>query len=219
MINTHLLAENQNLKDAARELIIPPSRLKFEAQIHESVLENVQNTIVKAFLEPISIVVGFREIIFFQFVLNSYQTYFANGFPAISSGDSQPVQKIQEIDKPKDYDVKMLTADITVDPLEISLADDTGVVQQMLFKIVLTKLYAKANMAILQDEHIRESLKDKKDYMNIHSEFLMEAFFFNHFVSEFEPWIENWGMAIEILQPGADFGKKNKCNSHQNAKS
>ena len=199
LINKHLIEEGHPLGEAPFEHIIEPARINSEIRINEK--DGTQNTTVVAFVEPITMQLGFRNIHFFTNLAKYYQEALAKGLPEVGKKPAEP-EKILEIP------IKFIKVDVKIDPLYISLIDDTGLSRQQLFKLLFSQIALSMSGAQLLDESIRPTLPVNRDLLNIHAGFVMEANFFNPIVSEYEPILENWGSNVKFYKKV----QKTECN-------
>ena len=204
IINKNLIEEGHPLSEASFEQIIEPA--KFNGEVRISEMGDTQKMTVVAFVEPITMQFGFRNIHFFTDITDHYQNAFANGLPEISNKSTEP-------EKTTNIPIIVTKVDVKIDPLTLSLVDDTGLSRQQLFKLLFSQISFTMSGTQLLDESLRPTLSINRDLINLHAGIVMEANFFNPIVSEYEPVLENWGLECEILQESSENGKQININA------
>lgn len=211
MINKHLIAPDEPVSKASIEPIMLPSRISIDFRQHEDTAKDTQKRNVEAYIEPISITVGFREIAFFKALQVYYQTELINKLPQDNKKEQPKVD--QEIESVEDapfqqkagYNKSTMNVELRMDPLNFILSDDTGIIEQHLFKLLISTMKMELTMASFVNELERD--KDS-DHLLCVGNFLMEALYYNSTVADYEPVIESWGLGWEVLQHSPDRGKE-----------
>lgn len=209
MLNKHLLPENTPLTSASIEPLLPSSQISINFNRSESVPQDHQSTKILVQVGPLSLTVGFREVVFFRRLAESYQEEFAK-IPKAEEAEPLPIEapKQEQPIKKVGYAIDTLQADVKMEPIRLVLMDDTGAIIQHLFSVLLSSLAFKFSTTSLLDENIRKSLREAPEQMKASGKLAMEALFYNNAVSEYEPVMEAWAVEMNVLQTGGDRGKE-----------
>ncbi len=212
MINRHLLPPDAPTSSATREVMLPPSRINVDFKRVESVPDDCQSTRVSAFIEPIAIKIGFRDLIFFRSLAQNYQTAMGSIQKPAESSQPAPVQSEEQKKKQKvkkvGYGVDALQLEVRVDPMQLLMVDDTQQITQQLFRVLLSSLIFNLSSTNLLEESMRATLKESPDQLKAKGKFSIEAMFYNNAVSEYEPVVEGWSLELNLVQTAADRGRE-----------
>ena len=178
-----------------------PARMSAEFRRAESRTESSQSTKLTAFIEPITILIGFRDIAFFWSLAENYRTVIAELLKKPDVEPTVPVEEAAQI-----YGVDSYQIEAKVDPMQISLVDNTGAITQQLFRVLLSSMTARLSATNLLDETRREGIREEA--LKAGAKLAMEVMFYNNAVSAYEPIMEGWGVEANLYQKGADYGKE-----------
>ncbi len=221
MINKHLLPAGAPVTEATREVLLLPSRIQVDLKRTESTVDSMRSTNVRAGIEPITVTVGFRDIIFFRSLAESYLKALVGLSlkpKPLSAGieeEEKQVEKQEEKQEEKgeekkaasEYAVDTYQVDASIDPLQISLVDNTEMITQQLFRVLFSSITCKLSATDLLDESGRGGLKESPEKLKASGRLAMEVMFYNNTVSAYEPIMESWGVDASLSQPGSDYGK------------
>ena len=203
ILNKHQLKENEDIARLKQELVMLPSRLRVDVKRTEIINKNTEEMNVDVSIEPINITIGFRELLFFKVLAEYYQVNLMDKMPKLEFNKEE---KIEE--KKIDYNSSKVQVDMKMDTLTFLLVDDTGLIDQNLFKLLILNTDANVNMLTLLNEEERKTLYSDKDYLNVEGKFSIEALHYNLNVAEYEPVLESWGLNIDLTQYSIDQGKQ-----------
>ena len=198
MINRHLLGKEQNIELATKTNLIQPSRLNIDLASVESLLDNTKSMTVDCYLEPFSIIIMISDISFFKKVMKVVKDSLSNLPKLVLPFESQP---------PIIFAISRTEVQLKLDPLHITLLDDTGVSLANLFKLEIVQTWLKLRGCDLIDEKKRKLL-DASEKIKINAGFTIEANYYNPRVSDYEPFIENWGIDAQYIMVSQEEGNE-----------
>lgn len=216
MLNKHLLKDTEDISKASHEVLIPPTKICFSASTVEDptglnkITADNKITTIRISVERIRVTVGFREIDLFKSLADYYDRNLLKVLPKTETkktGSEMPETKVIS------YSTNMVQVDFKMDPVEFVLCDDTEIIEQELFKVVVSGFMLEMSQTTLLDESRRSLLAIHSDLLNLNGSLLLEILFYNNFVAEYEPIIEKWGLKYDITQFARDYGKEIKINA------
>lgn len=120
-----------------------------------------------------------------------------------------PEEKKEEPQKPANvYATYVTNMSVNIEPVIFMLSDDTGKIEQGVFKVMLTSMSMKYSSSVLDDERKRELLNDFRDYMAVSFKFTAEVLMYNKIVAEYEPIMEKWALEADYLMHSLDSGQQ-----------
>jgi len=106
------------------------------------------------------------------------------------------------------YSIYITNMNVNIEPMIFMLSDDTGKIEQGVFKVMVTSMSLKYSSSVLDDEKKRELLNDFRDYMSVSCKFTAEILLYNKVIAEYEPIMEKWGLEADYLQHSVDSGQQ-----------
>jgi hypothetical protein len=185
--------------DGNSSMLIQPARLNVDMTISESKADDCKTLAVDGYIEPLTVLVGLRDIDF----VKGYLSLLQDAIPRLPRLNS-----VGPTSRPVVYAVNRLQLHGKLDPLRVSLVDDTEERPIHLFRVELTQASATVSTCKLEPEDPNKRLAlEHSESFKASAGLALEATFYNWTVSEYEPLMENWTLEAEACELAPTYGK------------